>query len=86
VELISGSRVIQPRNNEVRTLDLIKEVLAIKGKRTRAIATITGGLALVGSAISQDKYTLTVPNGLSFLEFKDTRPGRLSPLVMTEIL
>src|SRR5450432_3844648 len=60
------------RNKEVRTLNLIKEVLAMKGKRMLTIPIIMGVFAFVGSwAISaQDKYTLKVPNGLSFSEFR----------------
>jgi Cytochrome P460 len=44
----------------------------MKGKRILTIAMIAGVLALVGEwAISaQDKYTLKVPNGLAFSEFK----------------
>ena len=44
----------------------------MNGKRTLTFVMITGVLAFVGgSAISaQDKYTLKVPNGLSFSEFK----------------
>jgi hypothetical protein len=44
----------------------------MKGKRMRTIATITGVLAIVGGlAISaQDKYTVKVPNGLAFSEFR----------------
>ena len=44
----------------------------MKSKRTLTIATITGVLAVVsGWAISaQDKYTLRVPNGLAFSEFR----------------
>jgi hypothetical protein len=55
---------------------LIKEVPAMKGrtktKRMLTISIITGALAFVSSlAISaQDKYTLKVPNGLSFSEFR----------------
>jgi len=51
---------------------LIKEVLAMKGKRMLTIAIISGVLAVVGGwAISaQDKYTVKVPNGLAFSEFK----------------
>src|SRR5438067_10910028 len=42
------------------------------GKRMLTVPIITGALACVGSwAISaQDKYTLKVPNGLSFSEFR----------------
>src|ERR1700676_2355380 len=59
-------------NKEERVLNLIKEVLAMKGKRMLTIPVITGVLAFVGSwAISaQDKYTVKVPNGLSFSEFR----------------
>ena len=44
----------------------------MKGKRMPTIPIITGVLALVGSwAISaQDKYTVKVPNGLAFSEFR----------------
>ena len=44
----------------------------MKGKRMLTFPIITGVLALVGSwAVSaQDKYTLKVPNGLSFSEFR----------------
>jgi hypothetical protein len=59
-------------NKGVRTLNLIKEVLAMKHKRMLTVAIIMGGLAVVGGwAISaQDKYTLKVPNGLAFSEFR----------------
>ena len=42
------------------------------GKRILTIATITGALAVVGGfAIpAQNKYTLKVPNGLAFSEFR----------------
>jgi hypothetical protein len=44
----------------------------MKGRTMLAIPMITGVLAFMGSrAVSeQDKYTLKVPNGLSFAEFK----------------
>ena len=44
----------------------------MKGKRTLTITMIMGGLAVLsGWAISaQDKYTLKVPNGLAFSEFR----------------
>ena len=69
-------------------LKLTKEVLAMKGKRMLTIAMITGVLALVGEwAISaQDKYSLKVPMGWRFLNSKDTRPGRLSPSAIAEML
>ncbi len=44
----------------------------MKRKRMLAISIITAGLALVGSwaIAAQDKYTLKVPNGLAFSEFR----------------
>ena len=44
----------------------------MRGKRAPTIAIITGVLAVVGGgAISaQDKYTVKVPNGLAFSEFR----------------
>ena len=44
----------------------------MNGKRMPTITIITAGLALVGGlAISaQDKYTVKVPNGLAFSEFR----------------
>ena len=44
----------------------------MRGKRAPTIAVITGVLAVVGGgAISaQDKYTVKVPNGLAFSEFR----------------
>jgi hypothetical protein len=53
-------------------LNLINEVLVMKGKRMLTIPIIMGVLAfLSGWAISaQDKYTVKVPNGLSFSEFR----------------
>jgi hypothetical protein len=51
---------------------LTKEVLAMKAKRMLTIPIVTGVLAVVGGwAISaQDKYTVKVPNGLAFSEFR----------------
>jgi hypothetical protein len=56
----------------VQALDLPKEVLAMEGKRMPAAAMVMAVLALVGGlAISaQDKYTVKVPNGLAFSEFR----------------
>jgi hypothetical protein len=53
-------------------LNFMNEVLAMKGKRMLTIPIITAVLALVGGlAISaQDKYTVKVPNGLAFSEFR----------------
>src|SRR5256886_747442 len=44
----------------------------MKGKRMLTIAIIMGGLAVVGGwAVSaQDKYTVKVPDGLAFSEFR----------------
>jgi hypothetical protein len=48
-----------------------KEVLATKSKRIPTIAIITGVLGVVGLAISaQDKYSVKVPNGLAFSQFR----------------
>jgi hypothetical protein len=51
---------------------LIKEVAAMKVKRMLTIAVIVEGLAFVGgwAIAAQDKYTLKVPNGLAFAEFR----------------
>jgi hypothetical protein len=51
---------------------LAKKVLMMKSKRIPAIAIIVCVFAFVGGwAISaQDKYTLKVPNGLAFSEFR----------------
>jgi len=38
-----------------------------------------GGMALA----QQDKYTLKVPGGLAFSEFRDTKAGGLFPSVRT---
>src|SRR5882672_11608231 len=53
--------------------NLIREDIAMKVKSVLTIASITVALAILatGAAISaQDKYTLKVPNGLAFSEFK----------------
>jgi hypothetical protein len=44
----------------------------MKGKRMLAISIITGALAFVGSQAfsAPDKYSVKVPNGLSFSEFR----------------
>jgi len=59
-------------NGEAWTLNLDNEVLAMKDKRMLTIAIILGGFTVVGGwAISaQDKYTVKVPNGLAFSEFR----------------
>jgi len=42
-------------------------------------------LAMVAQALAvQDRYTVKVPNGLAFSEFRDTKTGRLLlPLIPT---
>ena len=54
------------------TLNLTKEVLAMKRKGMLTIPILAGVLVFVGGwALSaQDKYTLKVPNGLAFSEFR----------------
>ena len=49
-------------------------------KRNAAIVGIAVVLSVLGAAavLAQDKYTLKIPDGLAFSEFRDTRPGRLS--------
>ena len=42
----------------------------MKGKRMPTIAIITGVLAVMGGWAAQDKYTVKVPNGLAFAEFR----------------
>ena len=44
----------------------------MKAKRIRTIATIAGMFAVMGrwAVFAQDKYTLKVPNGLEFSEFR----------------
>jgi hypothetical protein len=51
---------------------LITEVLAMKRKTILSIPIIAGVLAFVGNQANsaQDKYTVKVPNGLSFSEFR----------------
>jgi hypothetical protein len=56
----------------MKALDLPKEVLAMKSNRAPTIAIVTGVLAAgCGWAFAaQDKYTVKVPNGLAFSEFR----------------
>jgi hypothetical protein len=53
-------------------LTLMTEVLAMKGKKMLTIVIITGVLAVVGrwAFAAQDKFTVKVPNGLAFSEFR----------------
>jgi hypothetical protein len=57
---------------KVDALNLTKEVLTMGSKRMLMIASITGVFAVVGgwAMSAQDKYTLKVPNGLAFSEFR----------------
>jgi hypothetical protein len=57
---------------EVETPNLIKEVLTMNRKSMLTIAIITVVLAVLGGrAISaEDKYTVKVPGGLAFSEFR----------------
>jgi hypothetical protein len=59
-------------NKEAKTLKSIKEGLAMKSKKMLTIPIITGVFAFVGGlAVSApDKYSVKVPNGLSFSEFR----------------
>ena len=59
LEWIGGAAL---RANEVRTLSLIKEVLAMKGKRMLTIPIITGVLAFVGG------LAIFAPTGILLLE------------------
>ena len=50
------------------------------------ISAVILGILAAGAAISaQDRYSLKVPGGLAFPSSRDTRPGRPSLSVTTEI-
>jgi hypothetical protein len=51
---------------------LMKEVLVMKRKTTLTLVIVTGVLAAAGgwAFAAQDKYTVKVPNGLAFSEFR----------------
>jgi hypothetical protein len=68
--------------------NLIREVLTMKGKRKLTIAIVTVLLAVLGSvAISaQDKYTLQVPNGLAFSDFRGYEHWEVVAVSQTEEL
>jgi hypothetical protein len=53
----------------------------MKSKRMATITATVGVLAVMGgwAIAAQDKYTVLVPNGLSFGDFRATKIGRLSP-------
>jgi hypothetical protein len=57
----------------------------MSGKRMLTIAIFTGGFAVMGgwAMSAQDKYTLKVPNGLAFSEFRGYEGWQVSPSVMT---
>jgi hypothetical protein len=57
---------------EIRMIKFVTEVLAMNGKRMLTIPVITGLLVTLGGwAISaQEKYTVKVPGGLAFSEFR----------------
>jgi hypothetical protein len=44
------------------------------------VGIVLSGLVGIGLRAQQDKYTLQVPGGLAFSDFRDTKTGRLSPL------
>jgi hypothetical protein len=58
----------------------------MKSKRMRTIAIVTALVsALSGSAMSaQDKYTLKVPGGLAFSEFKGYEHATSMPVLQVE--
>jgi hypothetical protein len=67
---------------------LIKEVLPMKRKSMLTIAIITVGFAALGGrAISaQDKYTLQLPNGLAFSDFRGYEHWEVVAVSQTEEL
>ena len=60
----------------------------MKGKRMLTIAIIMGGLAVVGgwAFSAQDKYTLRVPNGLAFSDFRGYENWQVVAVSQTEDL
>ena len=42
---------------------------------------VLGGRTITGQDTSDEKYTVQVPGGLAFSEFRDTSAGRSSPSV-----
>ena len=69
-----------------RTPNLKKDLPTMKTRSMLIIATTAVVLAVVGAIArsAQDKYTLQVPNGLAFSEFRDTKTGRSFPSVRPE--
>jgi Cytochrome P460 len=76
------------RIREAGTPILIEEVPAMKTKSILTVALITVLLAVLGSvAISaQDKYTLQVPNGLAFSDFRGYENWQVVAVSQTEEL
>jgi hypothetical protein len=58
--------------NEIEAPNLTKEGLVMKSKRMRTIAIVTALVSALGASpmSAQDKYTLKVPGGLAFSEFR----------------
>jgi hypothetical protein len=67
---------------------LIKEVLTMKGRRKVTIGAFAALLVVLGGwAISaQDKYTLQVPNGLAFSDFRGYEHWEVVAVSQTEEL
>jgi hypothetical protein len=55
-----------------RAINWIREVLTMSSRRTLIIAITTGVLAFMGGLAmsAEDKYSVKVPNGLAFSEFR----------------
>jgi hypothetical protein len=75
------------QGREVRT-PILMRVPAMKSKSILTIVTITGLLTVLASvAISaQDKYTLQVPNGLAFSDFRGYEDWQVVAVSQTEDL
>ena len=56
--------------NQDEKSDKLMNVLAMKNKKILTIAIVAGVLAFVGAISAQDKYTVRVPGGLAFSEFR----------------
>ena len=63
-----------------------KMFLPSRGLRVVSAAALGIALAVLGGRVfaAQDKYTLRVPNGLAFCDFRGTKTGR-SPSVRLKI-
>src|SRR5207249_12125250 len=71
-----------------RVAPLTKEMLAIKSKTILRIATAMVALAVLGGAANsaQDKYSLKVPGGLAFSEFRGYEDWAVVAVHQTEDL